>query len=339
MKFSVTLTIVILFCVVLGAYIYLTPASEENQSRTDSHSARLFDLAAGDEIQEIIINSAAGNNLVIGKKEKVWQIQKPFDYPADPLVVEGLISALRLTPKEGESKPESEWEEYGLAAPELKVGIRTRRSDTVKFLFFGDKSPVADRIYARWEGGETYFLLDEQIKNIFTSSLYSFRQKKVFRTPLKAITKIRFQSGLDAYEIIQGLSGWVWMEPVTFLGTDVAPETADQMLALIQNTYIKDFLEKGSSVETGLSSPADSDVSLQIKVWTDTLKEPEVLYLGSEIPEKDAFYGRRSDEETVFIVARGHIMRLFELLSAEAGKVSGASAADSNNLFKPASGV
>lgn len=340
MRFSITLTVVVLFCIVLWTYLYLTPAaSHKSSARTPSYSAKLLELEAGEEIREITIDAENRQNLVLEKREKGWYISEPFEYPADPLVTEGLISALRLTPKENEAKPENGWEEYGLSVPALKVGIKTRKDSSPRFLLFGEKSPVADRVYARWEGEEKYFLLDEQIKNIFTNSVYSFREKKVFRTPLKAVTKIRFQSGLDAYEIIQGLSGWVWMEPVTFLGIDVAPETADKLLALVQNTYIKDFIPDDSALDTGLSGGPDSG-SVQIKIWADTAKEPEILFLGKELPEKDAFYGRRSGEDAVFIVARGHILRLFELLSAEAAKITGSSAAEEpDDIFMPAATV
>jgi len=339
MKFSVTLTIFILFAVVLWTYVYLTPPAAENPDRARPQSAKLLDISAGDEIREIAIYSKEGQNLVLEKKKDGWHINEPFDYPADPLVVEGLVSALRLTPKEGETKPEKGWEEFGLSGAPLKVGVKTRKQSSSRYLLIGEKSPVAERVYARWEGEETYFLLDRQIKNVFTNSVYSFREKKVFRTPLKNMTKIRFQSGLDAYEIIQGLSGWVWMEPVTFLGTDVAPETADRMLSLVQNTYIKDFVEEGSGIDTGLSGTDESSNSVQIKVWEDTAKDPEILFLGTEVPEKDAYYGRRSGEDTAFIVARGHIMRLFELLSAEADKITGDAPPEPDAVFTPAPGI
>lgn len=326
MKISVTITVLLLFLAVLGAYLYLVPQPPQRPSDIPAAGkARLLDLSGDDEVTEISIeNPRPGRTIRLALRDKVWYMEEPFRNAADPVVIDGLLAALRLSPKEGEAKPEKGWEEYGLTSPNLKVGVKTRREPEMKYLLLGEKSPVADKLFARWDDGATYFLLDQRIRDVFTSTVYSFREKKVFRTPLKDITKLRFQSGLDAYEIVQGMNGWVWMDPVAFLGTDVAPETAERMLALVQNTYIKDFEAK--PVDLASAGLDGNETGVQIKVWKNTEQPPEVLLIGKEAPEKDSYLAKRSDDGAVFTVARSHIVNLFDLLSSEAKKAEAASA-------------
>jgi hypothetical protein len=40
----------------------------------------------------------------------------------------------------------------------------------------------------------------------------------------------------------------------------------------------------------------------------------EAFYFGNEVPEKNAYFGLREGEDTVFIVDRGKVIELFDLM-------------------------
>ncbi|MBN1688658.1 MAG: DUF4340 domain-containing protein [Candidatus Omnitrophica bacterium] len=326
MKPSVTIVFTLLFFVVLGAYLYLgaprpakhakeiTPVSNiPEEAIKKSSSMQLLPIAEDDEITAIQIqNLEKKENVTLKRENEGWKISYPVEYPADSLIVDGLIAALTISNKARRLVPEQDWEEYGLEKPELKIGIETKKLDKRLYLYLGDTTPVGDFVFARWEGENEYFLLSANFKKAFQKSIYSLRMKRVFRLPFAKMAKMHVRTTTGDFEIAHHDDKWFWMEPIPILGERVPKEKVDDLFARVQDLHIKDFLdqEPHSKHELGFSL-----LGTAITLWVDD-QHSEMLYLGNEVPTRDSFYAMREGEDVYFLVARPNIRALFELIEA-----------------------
>lgn len=342
MKFSLTVVFFLLFLVVVSAYIYLVPtASRQGSVSKNDLNSRLLQLEDDDEITTLEIeNNSEKEKIIFAKEEHRWFLREPVHGAADKLLIDGLTAALTLSSKARRLTPESGWQEYGLEKPALKVGLATQKHQEIKRLYFGDKSPVGDFVFARWEDEDEYFLLDPNLMKAFQRSAYSFREKKIFHQPLKQLSTIRIQNESEVYEVNRQDSGWVWVEPIEFIGQPITPGDADLMVNLMRGLYIKDFLgaETGAA-EKGFGMLGPETV-LEMRSIDNEVSE--ALHLGEELPVRDAFYARKNGEPEVFLVARDKIGEVFAFFRALASaKLDGAeaSARSSASSLPETSGV
>ncbi|MDP3921117.1 MAG: DUF4340 domain-containing protein [Candidatus Omnitrophota bacterium] len=312
MKSSVTVIFLLLFVVVAGFYVYLMPSENAPPPPEVVRALRLLPLEAGDEIVLIeIIDAEEGKSIMLENNEGTWELTKPVRDTADILMAEGLEKVLALSSKARRLVPDKEWSEYGLLNPKVKIGIETRKKRERRFLYFGDAAPIGDFVFARWEGEKEYFLLNADLMRAFDRSVYSLREKRIFRTLRKDIEKIRIQ-GLDVdYEFVNNEQGWVWSEPIDLLGEELTKRQVDELLSQIRELYVKDFLDGESRAKEELGFKLGSSA---VRIWGHPETGSEILYLGDEVPEKDAYYGLRSGESRYFVVARGNIRSLLEII-------------------------
>lgn len=317
MKPAVTLVFVILFGVVTWVFYHLRPFHPEAVKKPVPAPMKLLPLEKNDQIVWIQVHNETEKETVTLKlEEDRWMIVYPITYPANELMAEGLVTALTLSKKARRLMREKAWNEYGLARPVMKIGVETLRSKKRRYLVFGDPSPVGDYIFARWEDEEEYFLLDSRLKSAFDRSVYSLRLKRIFRTPLKDVTKIRFRSADDEFEISHFQGKWFWMEPIPILGEVLEKDDRDQILSQLIDLHVKDFqdYEERKSHQLGFSI-----LSPTIKLWTQE-GDPEVLLLGDEVGARDAYYGIREKEDVYFLISKENIDNLFASVKEIASK-------------------
>ncbi len=312
MKFSLTLVFFFLFLAVAAAYVYLVPPAKNASLPAAPGVSRLLPLEENDEIVSLEIeNAAEKGKIVFVREEGEWYLREPVQGAADKILVDGLSAALTLSSRARRLTPEKGWAEYGLEKPAVKVGIQTLQGTAVKRLFFGDKSPVGDSHFARWDGEKDYFLLDENLMKAFQRSAYSFREKKIFHMPLKAIAKVRIQNESEVYEIGKQESGWVWMEPIELIGKGLSPEILDEVITSMRNLFIKDFL--GAETEASDKGLGELGPETVLEITGADGEDKETLHLGDELPVRDAFYARKDGGKEIFLVARDRVGETFAL--------------------------
>ena len=329
MKSSTTAVISLLFVTVAGAYYYFNPEDSARSRPEILHSTRILPLAEKEEISRIEIhppkksagppslaaeNAGQKNSLVLEKKGGKWRLASPVSYAADPVVSEGLETALLVSTKARRLFREKDWSEYGLGNPAFKIGVGIEPGGKNRVLALGDVSPVAEQIYARWEGEEEYFLVDANLKKAFDKSLYSLREKRIFRRPLEEAAKVHVKTFSGDYELARQKDSWYWLEPIVILGEPAADSAVREILEGISGLYIKEFLDgtKKKDRELGLSGLGPS-----ISVWGKG-KDPEVLWAGREAAGRDGFFARRQDEGVVLLVASGNLRAFFEKVEKSA---------------------
>ncbi len=314
MKTSVTFTVAVLFAAVAGAYFYYVP----QESKPAPSEAPLKVMPADDkspvtwlQIQVLETNET----LTLDKKEGSWKIRFPVAYPADNLMVDGLVTALRVSGRARRLLPEKDWDEYGLLRPSIKVGVETQNGQR-RYLYLGDPSPVGPFVYARWEGDKEYFLVDANLKKAFTRSTYSLRLKQVFRTPLNEVTRMRIRTLGSEYEVEKKGENWYWLEPIELLGKKISKQYVDQLVSQYADLYVKEFLDDEKTPESDLGF---SLTSPWIRLWgKDPKTAIEEIRIGEEQPPRDSFIAYHGSDKLYFLIARTNVRKLFQIFETMA---------------------
>ncbi len=313
MKPATTLVFCLLFFIVAGAYLYLNPEEKPILHETNA-AMQLLPQTAGDEITWIQIQkSEKKETFTLAREGGAWKIKFPVNYPADPLVAEGLATALRLSSKAKRLTPAESWEDYGLLTPPIKIGIQTKEMPARRYLSLGHASPVGDFVFARWEKEKDYFLLNADVKKVFDISLYSLRQKKMFRTLVPEISEIRVKAGTEPYEVVKRGGEWFWYRPDPLTNIPIPQPEMDDLLLQFQNLSIKEFLDEEKDLDkTGIAAKF-----IQFELWNES-ENPETLVIGKPLDTHDAYYAGLEGESVVFLVSRNHVDALLETFQAMA---------------------
>jgi hypothetical protein len=312
-KLSVAAVILLLFAMVLGCYVYLSVGDWRSPVKSPevAQSMQLLPLRDGDAIRRMQIQNASKNlNVTLEYDQNHWMMISPVRYPADEMLSEGFVTALKLSTKARRLMPEKGWDEYGLLKPAIKVGIETQKDPKKRFLYLGDVAPTGNFIYARWENESEYFLLNADLRKVFDQTVYALRMKKVFRMPLKDITKVTLVNSSGTWELSKIDEGWYWVEPLAILGDEVEKRDLDFIFSELERFHIKDFLDSSKKTKSELGFTSMSPF-LRIN---NQKAETETLRLGGELPARDAFYGMRDGEPTLFLVSRGNFENFFREL-------------------------
>lgn len=312
MKTSTIVIVVLLFAAALGAY-FLSPEQKIKMPETPGQeAAKVMPADENSPLRWLQVQNILKNETVtMEKKDGEWVLVYPVSYPAETIAVEGLVAALKLSARARHLLPEKDWDEYGLLKPNIKIGIETEQGKGRRYLYVGDDSPVGPFVYARWEGEEEYFLIQRDLKRAFDRTVYSLRQKQVFRVPLNEVTKMRIRSMDQEYEVEKREEGWYWLEPIPLLGKPLQKKYVDQIVTQYGDLFVKEFLdnEKKSPDELGFGI-----LSPWIKLWgRDKAKNLEQITIGQELPDRDSFVVEREGEKTYFLVARENVRKLFQI--------------------------
>ncbi len=328
MKFSTTVIFTILFAVVAWFYVNRgsTPLRKGEQPAVDpAVSMKLLDVDSQESIHWIQIqNMNRRETVTLYREGALWMLKYPVRYQADAWAVEELLKILTLSFKVTEYEPKEDWESYGLLRPKIKIGIESKEWPNRRYLFLGDKAPVGDNLFARWEDKARYFLLEEAVLNAFSKSAYALRDKRIFRNSDQELKKIQIRIGGHIFELVKREEGWFWDKPDSIQGLSVGEKTMGDLMKRLNALAVKDFMDQENKKWSEFNlEPADSE----IQIWTRT-GTSEALRLGRELGVRHAYYGRREDEKVLFLVDRNLVIALLDTVVAMAGNLTEVSTGD-----------
>jgi hypothetical protein len=312
MKFVRTIVFVLLFATVTVIYIYQTRLAKQVLTNVPDEVNRNIVLSQKDVIDRVELRDhVQKTQIALRKKKEGWKLELPVRYPAENQIAEGFAIAARMASRQPRLQAEKDWEEYGLAKPEFEIlfDIAGEKEAT---LLIGAQTPIGNSVFARWKGERGYFLLPREMKAMFRQSVYALREKRIFRAPPETFNKIYMEMGERSYQWKKDGDDWYWFEPVEKFGQKVDPEQMNAVLAVLQNLHAREFHDnnKKSRAELGFFMIHD-----RIRVDSEGDKT-EQLHFGNEVPDRNAYYGFREGEETVFWVDRQKVIEVFDLMRA-----------------------
>lgn len=311
-----TLLFCFLFALVTGIALYQTRLEKQLQMIAPDEVNRNVFFGNQDTIERVeILDHGRKTETVLNKENGQWYLESPVLYPADAKVAEGVAVTARMASRQPRLRGEKEWDEYGLAKPEIEVRIDVPKKKA-ETLFIGSPTPFGNAFFARWDSERGYLLLARPMKEVFDQAVYGLREKHVFRTPVGAIRKIYVEMGPRCYQWKKDGGQWYWMEPLSKFGEKMPSGDMDRVLAALQNLYVKKFLDDNTRSRAELGFFIIHD---RIKVDSDSEKS-EIFHFGNEVPLENAYYGFRENEGTVFLIDRGKIFAWIDLLHAVANE-------------------
>jgi hypothetical protein len=232
-----------------------------------------------------------------------WRIEKPVHYPAESLVVDGLASLLRLTPRSRQlSMEKAGTAELGFESPRLEICVSTNRRKE-RCLEIGSEAAIVKGGYAKWEDESKYFLVNRNFLDAFDKTLYSLRKKQIFDLLDKEINEIQFRSQNKERFLKRQGKNWVLYKPKEM---GLASDSIDNLMVLLNGLYVKGFLDGQDQSTLGLESSREA---VRI-IFKDGSKQ--TLTWGSEALGLDAYYALDSEDKTVLLISRGKINEMIE---------------------------
>lgn len=310
MKFARTFVISLLFIAAVAIYFVQRGIDQDIKAIMPDEVSRDFSLDANEKIVRIeIINHLEAKNISLDLTDGEWTITAPILAQADKLTAKGFAAALRFASKQTRLRPEKDWGEYGLEKPQLEVFLETDKKKK-RTLALGALTPVGKAAYARWTSERGYMLLPLELKEVFESSLYALREKRVFQMPPEKIRKIYIEMGSHTYEWKKDGEKWYWFEPIGKFGKEFPTDRAELVLKILSGLYAKEFMDSNEEPNETLGFYIIHD---RIRLEDDAEGE-EVLHFGNEVPSRDGYYGMKEKDGIVFLVERGKIYQLLDLL-------------------------
>lgn len=297
----------------LVAFYYLTVHRKPSGENVFSFSpevkqATVLALENKEQVNRLTINDTeAGTSLSLEReKDGSWQVVQPVRYPAEPIVANGFVSLLKLTPRLRQlSFDPSQAEEFGLDRPRLSVCVSTNLKSKMQCLSVGSDAAIAEGVYARWEHEPRYFLIDSKFLKAFDKTLYSVRKKQVFTLSDQEVTGVQFRSSKQEFKIEKKGEEWMLLEPVkAVLGADAVSD----LLVRLNELYVKDFLDPEDFKNSKL------DLERGVRVIRITFRDGsrETLIQGREAAGRDAYYARKETADVVLLIAIGKLDRVEE---------------------------
>jgi hypothetical protein len=310
MKLLRTIVFILLFAAVVVVYVFQARLAKQTLAITPDEVNRNVVIAQDDVLDRIeLIDHAQKIQIALRKANGAWALEVPVRYPAEGRMAEGFLAVLRMATKYPRLQAEKEWEEYGLAAPEVEITFG-RPGKNPATLLLGSNAPVGKFVYARWKEERGYFLMPVEMKAAFRQSVYALREKRLFRVPTENFKKIYVEMGAQSYQWRKDGETWYWFEPVSKLGQKIPLEQIEPVLAVLRNLHVKEFRDNNTKSRAELGFFMIHDL---IRIESEGGKT-ETFYFGNEVPEENAYYGFLEGENVVFYVDRGKVIELFDLM-------------------------
>ena len=274
--------------------------------------ASVLTLEKGDVVSRFTLKNAARETEISFEREgeRLWRIVRPVDYPAESLVIEGLVTLLRLTPRYREFSLEGiSATEFGFDTPRLSLCLSTNGTPHERCLLIGSTAAVADGAYAKWQDESKYFLVDRNFLAACDKTLYAVRKKQIFGLLEEGIKSIQFRSSNFELQMKHEDKQWTVTKPTK---TVLSSESVNQALTLLNGLYVKEFLD-GESWENPELGFKKSRQAIRIEFQDGS---EQTLIRGSEAAGRDAYYARLNNEDTVLLISMGKLNKIEEAFRA-----------------------
>ena len=281
------------------------------QSASDWRDTALLHLA-GLEWDRVEVRSAGrGFAVQINPTNKLFYLSKPTPARADALKVEALLRQLQSSrvAQFVSDDPKAELEGYGLQPPETELAFGQGTNDLVLVQF--GKSPTNDAsvVFARRLQQTNIVLVPKAVLSMLQTSPADLRDRRLLSFTPEAADLIEV-TGPQNFTLQRQTNGaWIVTDPQPLLADPELVREWLGFLARLEGDVEKDVVTDFASY--GLAPPARL-YSLK-NTWTNAagaLTNQVLAQLEIGVRGEEKIFARRSDENSVYSIARADFTRL-----------------------------
>ena len=306
-KKSIFILLAVLVVLVAAVIIIEGPLSKRSKKEAAKESI-LFPGFETDQVSSVDIKTK-DKNVKLKKEDNTWVVATAGNYPADPKSIEDMLGKVRdlkstlTASKSADKHSQFEVDESGVEVTMLGTGEKT-----LAHFFVGKMGPDYISTYVRKADQDEVLLVGEYLRGLFDKGARGWRDRTVFdfdASQVQTLTLVSEEKGEIAIAAQEG-GGWQIVKP------EVAPaekEAVDDIVREISRLEADDFAEKKEEVtdplkEYKLDKP-------QSKIMADLNDgTARVLLIGDESGYRR--YVRREDKDTIFLVSKSKIDRIFK---------------------------
>lgn len=228
-------------------------------------------LASGiklDDVIEIRLKNPAGETVLTREPKGSWRIKSPIDAAADPEIVDQLLINVTGARKRNEIDVKN-LAEFGLAAPEISLGIKTSTGRNFELLV-GNDSTYTGQVFGKYPNSSKVFTMGDHVKSVLVRAPMDFRRARLVDVDvadLPSYSKITIQTPKSAVSLQNQNGQWQIISPVQ------APAEGD---------VVNDFLQKAGLLRASSFLSASSDKPTSIGAAMEALKSNPVLAMTLE---------------------------------------------------------
>lgn len=273
-------TVVLLFLnVVLFAYIYFYDKPRIDELRTLEARRRVYGPEVA-TIESLTRTNSAGETVRLDKRSDSWWLTAPYEWPADPNALAGIINTLQLLEHET-SFPVAELAQsgrtladYGLADPALTLRFTSAGKNYTTRI--GDVTAVGNRLYILSPDGARIHVVNRSLAETVGLPLDTLRAPTIFSVPVFEVRSLNVQTAAPANLKVRlrrdAATRWAFEAPINARASKSAVEVT---INAVNALTAKNFLEaRAADLErTGLNAPG-------LRVTLEGNARRETLLLG-----------------------------------------------------------
>ncbi|HET9358274.1 MAG TPA: DUF4340 domain-containing protein [Vicinamibacterales bacterium] len=255
-RFASTIALVLVLAGLVG-YIYFVDSKEDPGS---SDREKVFGTVTADEIEEIQVKSADGENSRLQKSDGKWQLVEPVKAAADEGEASSLASSLAsLEVNRVVDENAAALAEYGLEPARLEVAFKKKGDANEQRVLIGEKTPTGGDLYARAKDSKRVFLIPAYLDASFNKNTFALRDRRILSFDRNAVDGLAVTSGSNKVQLTKTGSEWRLSSPIAARADFAAVEGALERLSSTQMQGIVDQ-EGGNLAKYGLTKPTGSIV-------------------------------------------------------------------------------
>ena len=148
--FKSTLVLLVALIAIVG-YIYFVDSKKPVNDTEAKEKA--FTGVTADDVEEMQVKSAEGENSRLQKIDGKWQVVDPIKTEADNTEASNIASSLAsIDIQRVVDENASNLKSYGLDPPRIEVGFRTKGKKDLQRILLGEKTPTGGDVYAQVPG-------------------------------------------------------------------------------------------------------------------------------------------------------------------------------------------
>ena len=176
-RFASLIVLALVLAGLLG-YIYFVDRGRPAEDAKET----VFSGVTADDIEEITIRSADGEESRVQKAEAGWRLVAPVQADADQNEISSMTSTLGTIDIQrvvDENAPDLK--QYALEPARVEVAFRAKGEKEPRRLLLGEKTPTGGDLYARLPDQRRVFLVSSFLDSTFNKNTFALRDKAVLK--------------------------------------------------------------------------------------------------------------------------------------------------------------